>query len=95
MKEVIKILREQLILCAHMEEVIEQQKKVLLKHSAGTAASDAAKKLELLLLELGKIEARQQAFIGQSGYTSWGDFLQQQPESVERVLAVQLLQKAQ
>ena len=94
MKEIIRILRQQLVLCQQLQSIVHQQRELLKERSAADT-SEFAKKMEPLLLELGKLDKQQKQQLAQGSARTMAELLGRQPASVERSLAVQLLQKTQ
>lgn len=95
MKEIIRILRQQLNLCQKLQEHTCQQKAMLLEHKTRIDMGALVKQIEPLLLELGQIDKRQSALLQEHKAGSVAELLERQPASVERSLANQLLHKVQ
>lgn len=94
MKDIIRILRQQLVLCQQLNSIVHQQRELLKGHGAADT-SGFAKKMEPLLLELGKLDKQQKQQLAQSSASTMAELLGRQPASVERSLAEQLLEKLQ
>ena len=94
MKDIIRILRQQLVLCQQLNSIVHQQRELLKGHGAADT-SGFAKKMEPLLLELGKLDKQQKQQLAQGSARTMAELLGCQPASVERSLANQLLHKVQ
>ena len=58
MKEIIRIVRQQLVLCQQLQLLVHQQRELLKGHSTADI-SEFARKMEPLLLELGRLDKQQ------------------------------------
>lgn len=94
MKEIIRIVRQQLVLCQQLQLLVHQQRELLKGHSTADI-SEFARKMEPLLLELGRLDKQQKQQLAQSSARTMAELLERQPASVERSLAAQLLEKLQ
>ena len=94
MKEIIRILRQQLVLCQQLQLLVHQQRELLKGHSTADI-SEFARKMEPLLLELGRLDKQQKQQLAESSARTMAELLERQPASVERSLAAQLLEKLQ
>ena len=94
MKEIIRIVRQQLVLCQQLQLLVHQQRELLKGHSTADI-SEFARKMEPLLLELGRLDKQQKQQLAESSARTMAELLERQPASVERSLAAQLLEKLQ
>ena len=93
MKEILGILRQELVLCMRLSELTEQQRTALAKTLDSQEAAAAVQQMEPLLKQLGKAEKQKALLLAQAGESTMADFLQKQPPSPEKQLFEQLLEK--
>ena len=94
MKEIIEILRQQLILCGRILAISQKQQKQLVEHAA-TASGATAAEMEPLLASLQKSEANKDALLKKISGHDIAEFIRRQPKSMERDMAQRLLEKLQ
>lgn len=90
MREAIKILRKDLAFCTQLTELMESMDQILKERPSGNALTQAVKKLEQTLSEAPRLETEQKAFLEKAGYPDLHGFLEAQPASVEREMALRL-----
>ncbi len=93
MKEILGILRQELVLCMRLSELTEQQRTALAKTLDSQEAAAAVQQMEPLLKQLGKAEKQKAFLLAQAGESTMADFLQKQLSSPEKQLFEQLLEK--
>lgn len=93
MKEILDILRQELILCTRIRDISQQQRDVLAETLNGKAVSTITQQINELLTQLGKLEQRKQKLLAQNGEKTLKGLLLRQPFSAEKTLAGQLLTK--
>ena len=93
MREAIKILRQELAFCTQLAEQLEAMEKVLKEKSTGSGMSGVAKKLEQVLSEASRLDAKQGAFLKKEKQSSLQGFLMAQPASIEKDMALRLLEQ--
>ena len=94
MKEIIEILRQQLILCGRILEISQKQQQNLVKHAAA-ASGAAAAEMEPLLVSLQKSEAAKIQLLRTLGIRDLSEAIAKQPTSREKEMALHLLEKLQ
>ena len=94
MKEIIEILRQQLILCGRILAISQKQQKHLVEHAAAASRAVAAE-MEPLLVSLQKSEANKDALLKKISGHDIAAFIRRQPKSMERDMAQRLLEKLQ
>ena len=94
MKEIIEILRQQLILCGRILEISQKQQQNLVKHAAA-ASGAAAAEMEPLLVSLQKSEAAKIQLLRTLGIRDLSEAIAKQPTSREKEMALRLLEKLQ
>lgn len=92
MKEIIEILRQEMIFCGRILELSKKQTEKLVQNEAAEA-STVAVEIESLLLRLGHIEENKQQLLAQTKSEDMAAFLAGQPRTKERNMALSLLQK--
>lgn len=92
MDEIIKILRERTVLCAHLPELFDELIKVMRNNSPDVQAVIA--KIEKVLRELSKNEQKTQDFLKQVKAASLADYLSAQDGNIQREVAEKLLDKS-
>lgn len=91
MREAIKILRRELVFCTRLGELMDELGGVLKERASGRDVSLVVKKLEQTLSEGTKLEAEQKSFLKSVKQESLQSFLEGQPASVEKDMALRLL----
>lgn len=91
MREAIKILRRELVFCTRLGELMEELSSVLKERASGRDVSLIVKKLEQVLSEGAKLEAEQKSFLKSVKQESLQGYLEGQPVSVEKDMALRLL----
>lgn len=92
MKEIIEVLRQELILCSRILELSKLQQKILVRNEADEARSIAAK-IEPLLSNLGKVEESKRQLLRQQQCDTIVDLLAKSYRNAEREMAIRLLEK--
>lgn len=93
MKEILGILRQELVLCTRLSELVGQQETELAKTLDSQTAASVVQHMDPLLKQLGKAEKQKTMLLAQAGESTIAGFLQKQPPSPEKELFGQLLDK--
>ena len=93
MREAIKVIRKQMLLNTRLLELFEALREALRTDTSGKSGSRAVQQMEPLLSEFAKLEREQQKFLGERQKNNMWEFVQAQPSSVERDVALRLLQQ--
>ena len=93
MKEILDILRQELILCNRLCELGEKQQLGLTESLDGRKISAEAQQIEALLMQLGSLEQRKNKLLEHFGEKTLKGLLLRQPFSQEKTLAGQLMTK--
>jgi flagellar biosynthesis/type III secretory pathway chaperone len=93
MREAIKVIRKQMLLNTRLLELFEALREALRTDTSGKSVSRAVQQMEPLLSEFAKLEREQQKFLGERQKNNMWEFVQAQPSSVERDVALRLLQQ--
>ncbi len=93
MREAIKVIRKQMLLNTRLLELFEALREALRTDTSGRNVSRAVQQMEPLLSEFAKLEREQQKFLGERQKNNMWEFVQAQPSSVERDVALRLLQQ--
>ena len=93
MKEAIKVIRKQMLLNTRLLELFEALREALRTDTSGKSVSQAVQQMEPLLSEFAKLEREQKKFLGGRQKNNMWEFVQAQPSSVERDVALRLLQQ--
>lgn len=93
MREAIKVIRKQMLLNTRLLELFEALREALRTDTSGKSVSRAVQQMEPLLSEFAKLEREQQEFLGERQKNNMWEFVQAQPSSVERDVALRLLQQ--
>lgn len=91
MREAIKILRQELVFCTRLGELMGELSDALKERASGRNVNMVVKKLEQALSEGAKLEAEQKSFLQSVKQPSLQTFLEGQPTSVEKDMALRLL----
>ena len=92
MNEMIKILREQTVLCAHLPELFDELIKVVQSNSP--EVQEPIRKIETIIRDLDKNELKAQAFLKRVKASSFAEYLAAQDKNIQRDVAEKLLRKA-
>ena len=93
MREAIKVIRKQMLLNTRLLELFEALREALRTDTSGKSVSRAVQQMEPLLSEFAELEREQQKFLGERQKNNMWEFVQAQPSSVERDVALRLLQQ--
>ena len=91
MDKVIKLLREQMILCSRLSELFAGLSTALKESHSGTDVTSSVQSIEPLMLDLSKNDLNIQEFLKSSKVNNIKSFIETQPESVERGVVERLL----
>lgn len=91
MKEAIELIRRQMVACNCLKERLEDLKVILRKGMDGSALGKATKGVESMFGEFSRLEEEQKKFLAARKRENMVDFVQAQPASVERDVAMRLL----
>ena len=89
MENLIKLLREQTILCRRLKELFEKLVDELEKNSLDVVLS--VQNVEKIILELNKNSSETQKFLQSSKYKTLANFLDAQEKNIQRDVAERLL----
>ena len=92
MDEVIKILREQAILCAHLPELFDELIKVMQSNSP--EVQPIVDKIAPIIRDLNKNRQRTEEFLQRVKSASLAEYLAAQDKNIQRNVAEKLLRKA-
>ena len=92
MDEVIKILREQAILCAHLPELFDELIKVMQSNSP--EVQPIVDKIAPIIRDLNKNRQRTEEFLQRGKSASLAEYLAAQDKNIQRNVAEKLLRKA-
>ena len=92
MDEVIKILRERAVLCAHLPELFDALIKILQSNSP--EVQEIVGKIETAMRDLNQNQQRTQDFLNRVKAASLAEYLTTQEKSIQRNVAEKLLKKA-
>lgn len=93
MREAIKILRQELVFYTRFGELMEELSNVLKERASGKDVSQVVKKLEQALSEGSKLESVVTGFLQSVKQPSFERFFEGLPPSVEKNMAVRLLEQ--
>ena len=94
MKDAIKILRGQAVLCTRLLGMFDKLLEALKTDTAGAGVSKAVQDIEPPMAELSKLLSEQQRFLEAHGQPDMRSFMQAQAVSTERDVAMRLLGQA-
>ena len=92
MEDLIKLLREQTILCRRLAEIFEELIEKLQKSSPEII--DLVQKVEKVLPDINKNAAATQTFLQANGFKNFSEFLSAQEKNIERDVAERLLEQS-
>ena len=93
MREAIKVIRKQMLLNTRLLELFEALREALRTDTSGRNVSRAVQQMEPLLSGFAELGREQQKFLGERQKNNMWEFVQAQPSSVERDVALRLLQQ--
>ncbi|MBQ9479831.1 MAG: flagellar export chaperone FlgN [Selenomonadaceae bacterium] len=93
MDRVIKNLREQLILLRRLSELLDGLASDLKQSTAGDGVTETVQSIEAIIPELSKTDAKLNEFLRAESLESVNAFLELQPASIERNVAVGLIKQ--
>ena len=91
MDEVIKNLREQLLLCRRLNELLVDLSGELKESTAGDGVTSTVQTIETVMPELAKADAELQKILRAAGVESLNAYIARQPGGVERNVAERLI----
>ena len=91
MKEAIRLIRQQMAVCTKIDKLLEELGGVLRKKPDGKKLNGAVKRIESAFAELSGLEGEQRRFLEARQQQNMVGFVQAQPASVERDVAMRLL----
>lgn len=91
MDRVIKMLREQMILCSRLSEIFDNLNNAFKEARSGFDVTSSVQKVEPLMRDLSKNDASISEFLKLVSVENLGAFIEQQPAGVERNVAERLL----
>ncbi|WP_027407476.1 flagellar protein FlgN [Anaerovibrio sp. RM50] len=92
MKDIIDILRQQLILLGRLLELAKSQKEKLV-HTDAEAARKLSAEMEPIMIEISSLDKRKDAIMAESNSRNLTDWLEKQPLSQEKGVLRALLVK--
>lgn len=93
MDRVIKNLRAQLILCRRLIGFLTELEEKLKESTAGQGITPTVQSIEKLMPELSKADAELQEILRAESIENLEDYVDRQPDSVERSVAQRLLKQ--
>ncbi len=90
MDEAIKLLRQQVILCSRLTELLAELSRSL--EDKSDSVQEVVLKIEPIIADLNKNSVRSREFLGKVGCSTFGDFIKQAQGTQQEVLSA-LLQK--
>lgn len=91
MDETIKLLREQVVLCAHLPELFDELIKIMQSNSPDV--QELIQKIEITMSDLSRNEQRAREFLQRVKVASFAEYLTAQENNIQRDVAEKLLQK--
>ncbi len=91
MDRVIKMLREQMILCSRLSEIFDNLNSAFQEARSGFDVTSSVQKVEPLMRELSKNDTSISEFLKAAKVENLGTFIEQQSAGVERSVAERLL----
>ena len=91
MDKVIKLLREQMILCSRLNEIFNDLKNAFKEARSGFDVTSSVQKIEPLMSDLAKNDTSINEFLKSMNVDNLAAFIESQPDSVERNVASRLL----
>lgn len=92
MDELIKILREQTVLCAHLPALFDELIDIMKSNSP--AVQEPVRKIEAVMRDLDKNDQKAQAFLKRVKAPSFAEYLAAQDKNIQRNVAEKLLKKS-
>ena len=92
MDETIKILREQIILCSRLPELLDELIKVMRENSP--EVQEPIRKIETVMRELSENEKKAQAFLKRVKAKNFSEYIAAQKKNIQRDMAEKLLKKS-
>ena len=91
MDKVIKLLREQMILCSRINEIFNDLNTAFKEARSGFDVTSSVQKIEPLMRDLSKNDASISEFLKSVNVDDLKSFIEMQPDGVERNVASRLL----
>ena len=91
MDKIIKLLREQMILCSRLSGIFDELSTALRESRSGTDVTSSVQAIEPLMLDLSKNDLKIQEFLKSEKVKNVKTFVQNQPNTIERSVAERLL----
>ncbi len=92
MQELIQFIRQQLVLCLRLLELLQQQRSALV-HTEPAAVGGLTKDIEIVVIDLNRLEKQRQEFLRRHHSGDAAQWLAKQPPGLEKSMAEQLLAK--
>ncbi|MBR4153555.1 MAG: flagellar export chaperone FlgN [Selenomonadaceae bacterium] len=92
MDETIKILREQIILCSRLPELLDELIKIMRENSP--EVQEPIRKIETVMRELSENEKKAQTFLKRVKAKNFSEYLAAQKKNIQRDMAEKLLKKS-
>jgi flagellar biosynthesis/type III secretory pathway chaperone len=93
MKEILDILRQELVLCTRSCEISSQQQTMLAGQIDDASVDAIVHMMDPILLQMQRIEQRKDNLLLQFGHKTLQGLLDRQPLSAEKTLAGHLMEK--
>ena len=93
MDRVIKILKEQMILCTRLNEIFGELSEALKNGRSGADVTTSVQAIEPLMRDLSKSDLKVQEFLKAANVDNLKNFIESQNESIEKNVANNLLIK--
>ena len=91
MDKVIKLLREQMILCSRMTNILDDLNNAFKEIRSAVDVTSAVQNMEILMRDLSKNDAQINDFLKLENVENLKTFIEMQPEGTERSVASRLL----
>ena len=91
MDKVIKLLREQMILCSRMSGIFDELNNAFKETRSGLDVTSSVQNIELLIRDLSQNDTSIQEFLKSVKVDNLKTFIEMQPEGTERSVASRLL----
>jgi len=91
MKEAIRLLRRQAVACTRLDGLLGELGAAIRQSMDGRGISEIVQRMEAMFGEFSRLEGEQRDFLKAKGQKNMVSFVQAQPASMERDVAMRLL----
>lgn len=91
MEEAVRLIRQQMVTYSRLEALLERLREALHQREDSGKVSSAVKEIERMYADLARLEQGQKDFLKTRQKENMASFVQAQPASVERDVAMRLL----